>query len=151
MGKAVSWAPIPLRLMLGVGMAYHGYPKLFDSDARAGFEAMLKGIGVPMENVMSWVVGILEFGGGIAIVLGAFVGVVSLLMIIEMLVAMFTVHWQSGFNFMNITGKTPDGQFTFGMPGYEVNLLYIAGFLSLLLSGAGALSVDGSRRKAMAA
>ncbi len=31
---------------------------------------------------------------------------------------------------------------TFGMPGFEVNLLYIAGFLALALGGAGAFSVD---------
>jgi putative oxidoreductase len=30
----------------------------------------------------------------------------------------------------------------FGPPGYEVNLLYIAGLLSLILGGAGALSID---------
>jgi uncharacterized membrane protein YphA (DoxX/SURF4 family) len=28
-----------------------------------------------------------------------------------------------------------------GLPGYEVNVLYIAGFLSLALSGSGPLSV----------
>ena len=32
---------------------------------------------------------------------------------------------------------------TFGPPGYEINLLYIAALLALMLAGASALSVDG--------
>ena len=35
----------------------------------------------------------------------------------------------------------------FGPPGVEINLLYIAGLVSLMLTGAGALSVDAMRRK----
>ncbi len=46
-----------------------------------------------------------------------------------------------GLRDLNITGVTPQGP-QFGMPGVEVNLLYIAGLLSLLLGGPGPLSVD---------
>src|SRR6516164_661069 len=58
-----------------------------------------------------------------------------------MLVAMFTVHLKYGFSSINTIGLTRDGP-QFGPPGYEVNLLYIAGLLSLILGGAGALSLD---------
>jgi putative oxidoreductase len=37
---------------------------------------------------------------------------------------------------------TADGP-QFGPPGYEVNLLYIAGLLALILGGAGRLSIAG--------
>jgi hypothetical protein len=58
-----------------------------------------------------------------------------------MLVAMFTVHLRYGFSAINTIGLTADGP-QFGPPGYEVNLLYIAGLLALILGGAGAFSID---------
>jgi putative oxidoreductase len=54
---------------------------------------------------------------------------------------MFTVHLKYGFSSVNTIGLTADGP-KFGPPGYEINLLYIAGLISLILGGAGALSVD---------
>ena len=49
------------------------------------------------------------------------------------------------FNFIHITGVTDQGP-TFGMPGYEVNLLYISILLALALGGPGAMSFDAKRR-----
>ncbi len=142
MGKQWGkWASLPLRLVLGMGFAYHGFPKLFSSEGHAGFVGMLQNIGVPAPGLMSWVVGLVEFVGGLALIAGAFVAIVSILGILNMLVALFTVHLPNGFNFMNIIGTTASGP-SFGMPGYEVNLLYIAGFLALFLAGAGTLSLD---------
>jgi putative oxidoreductase len=84
---------------------------------------------------------LLELLGGLAILVGAFVVVVSVPLIVMMLVAMFTVHLRYGFSAINTIGLTPDGP-QFGPPGYEVNLLYIAGLLVLILGGAGAWSID---------
>lgn len=140
-----EWAPIPLRLILGFGFAYHGYPKLFTQEGHEMFVGMLKDIGVPAAGVVSWGVAAVEFFGGLALILGAFVAVAAALNVVNMLVAMITVHLPQGFNFMNITGMTEQGP-QFGMPGYEVNLLYIAGLLALILGGAGALSIDRKRR-----
>ena len=83
----------------------------------------------------------MELLGGLAIFVGAFVEVVSVPLIVMMLVAMFTVHLKYGFSSINTIGLTPNGP-KFGPPGYEVNLLYIAGLLALFLGGAGALSID---------
>lgn len=141
-----QWAPIPLRLILGFAFMYHGYPKLFTQEGHEMFLGMLNNIGVPAAGLMSWVVGAVEFFGGLALILGAFVALAAALNVINMLVALFTVHLPNGFNFMNITGMTDQGP-QFGMPGYEVNLLYIAGLLALVLGGAGALSVDRKRRE----
>ncbi len=142
MGKTWNeYASVPLRVLLGFGFAYHGFPKLFSSQGHDMFVGMLQNIGVPAAGLASWLVGIVEFFGGLLLIAGAFVTIISVLGIIDMLVAMFTVHLPNGFNFLNITGMTEAGP-TFGMPGYEVNVLYIAGFLALALAGAGALSVD---------
>ncbi len=66
-----------------------------------------------------------------------------------MLVAMFTVHLAYGFSSIKLMGISGSGP-QFGTPGYEVNLLYIAGLLTLVLGGAGPFSVDRvlARRKA---
>ncbi len=139
-----EWAPIPLRLVLGFGFMYHGFPKLFDAEERQGTIGMFEGMGIPAPEASVWLVGIVEFFGGLALILGAFVVIVAALGVIDMLVAMFVVHLPSGFNFMNITDMGPEGP-EFGMPGYEVNLLYVAGFLALMLGGAGILSIDQAR------
>ncbi len=102
---------------------------------------MLRGIGVPAPEATAWTVGAIEFFGGLALIVGAFVGVVALLQIGVMVVALFTVHLGAGFSFMNVIGMGEGGP-QFGLPGFEINLLYIAGLSALLLGGAGALSVD---------
>jgi len=138
--------PVPLRLALGFGMAYHGFPKLFVAAQREGLVGMLGGMGMPAPGALAWGVGALELVGGSLVVLGALTRVLSALFIVEMLVAAFLVHLPSGFGFMNITGTGPAGP-EFGMPGYEVNVLYVAGFLALLIGGAGLYSIDGLVRR----
>jgi len=136
-----KWAPMPLRLVIGFGFIYHGFPKIFSGQGHEMFVGMLQGIGVPAAGLTAWVVGIVELLGGLALIAGAFVSVAAALLIIDMLVALFTVHLPNGFNFINITGMTEAGP-QFGMPGYEVPLLYLAGLLALLLRGASHMSVD---------
>jgi putative oxidoreductase len=137
--KLRAYWPLPLRLLLGIAFLYHGIPKL--GAGHAGFEGMLRGLGMPAPGLAAWVGTLVEVLGGLALIAGAFVSIAATLLIIEMLVAMFTVHLPHGFNFVNITGMTPQGP-VFGLPGAEVNLLYIAALLALLIGGAGPLSVD---------
>jgi putative oxidoreductase len=139
-----QWAPLPLRLILGFGFIYHGFPKLSSIAGHQQFAGMLQGMGIPSPNVMAWLVATLEVVGGLALILGVLVTFMSALLTINMLVALWTVHLPHGFSFLNITGMTESGP-TFGMPGYEVNLLYIAGLLALILGGAGAYSLDRRR------
>lgn len=137
--KLYEWGPVPLRLALGIGFVVHGYPKLFTADGHQQFLGTLTSLGVPLPGLGSWVLGGLEFFGGLALIAGLLVLPISLLLIVQMLVALFAVHLPHGFSFIQITGMTESGP-QFGMPGYEVNLLYIAGLASLALTGAGALS-----------
>ncbi|MGD8395627.1 MAG: DoxX family protein [Candidatus Eiseniibacteriota bacterium] len=139
-------ALLPLRLMLGIGFTIHGAPKLFSSQQHVSFAAMLDGIGIPAANLMAWLVGALEFFGGVGLILGFLAVPIAVLLIVNMLVALFTVHLPHGFNFINITGMSGQGP-QFGMPGYEVNLLYIAGLLAIVIGGAGAFSIDLMRRR----
>ena len=137
--------PLPLRLMSGAGFLYHGLPKL-DPSGHDAFATMLQGIGVPSPELVAWMVAALEVGGAILLLVGFLVRAVAIPLIVEMLVAMVKVHWPHGFGAVNITGTGPAGP-TFGMPGIELNLLYIAILAALWFLGAGRLSVDDRRRR----
>ena len=141
-----QWAPLPLRLVIGYGFVDHGWAKL--SRGPEGFAQLLEQIGAPLPFLTAWVSTLVEILGGLAILAGALVAVVSVPLIVMMLVAMFTVHLRYGFSAINTIGLTAEGP-QFGPPGYEVNLLYIAGLLALILCGAGPLSIDSllARRK----
>jgi len=117
----------------------HGYAKL--SRGPEGFANILQTLGVPAPSLMAWMTALIEFFGGLAIIAGAFVPIVSIPLIIIMLVAMFTVHLPYGFSSITLRRMTATGP-EFGTPGYEVNLLYIAGLLTLVLGGTGGFSVD---------
>ncbi len=136
--KIARYWPVPLRLLLGIAFLVHGLPKL---GGHASFVGMLQHLGFPAPGLMAWVATLVECLGGLALLLGALLPLAAALLTIEMLVAMFTVHLPHGFGAVNVTAMTPQGP-QFGMPGAELNLLYIAGLLSLLIGGAGPLSVD---------
>jgi putative oxidoreductase len=136
-----NWSPIPLRAVLGFGFVYHGFPKLFSAAGHDMFVGMLQGIGVPLPEMTAWFVGMVELAGGLALLAGALTSVAGLVLIVNMLVALLTVHLPQGFNFIHITGMSEAGP-QFGMPGYEVPLLYVAGLAALVVSGPGPFSVD---------
>lgn len=137
-----SWrrfAVLPIRLVIGFGFMAHGWAKL--GRGPAGFAHLLVWIGVPFATPTAWASTFLELLGGLAVFLGAFVELASVPLIVMMLVAMLTVHLRYGFSSISTTGLTDAGP-QFGPPGYEVNLLYIAGLLALILGGAGICSID---------
>jgi putative oxidoreductase len=54
---------------------------------------------------------------------------------------MITVHLPNGFSSVRLLAVTPKGA-QFGPVGYELNLLYVAGLLTLAIGGAGTCSYD---------
>jgi putative oxidoreductase len=132
-------AQLLLRIVIGIGIMAHGWVKL--SRGPAGFEKLLIYANVPFHHLASWIVPLVELISGFAILLGAFARFISIPLICTMLVAMFTIQINYGFSSVNTIGLTPHGPI-FGPPGYEINLLYIAGLVSLIFNGAGSLSFD---------
>jgi putative oxidoreductase len=138
------WSPIPLRLMVGFGFMQHGFAKLMRGpDA---FATILAAMHVPMPHLMAWLTILTELLGGLAVFVGSFIALASVPMIAVLLVAIFTVHLQYGFSSIKLQAITPNGAM-FGQPGYECSLLYVACLVTLVLSGAGPLSVDGFLRQ----
>jgi putative oxidoreductase len=135
-----QYAPLFLRLIIGFGFMAHGWAKL-SKGSPAGFEKLLIQIGVPLPHITAWVSSLVEVFGGLAIFLGIFVSITALPLICTMLVAMITVNINYGFSSIKTIGLTAQGPL-FGPPGYEINLLYIAGLISLILTGAGVMSID---------
>ncbi|MGN6394500.1 MAG: DoxX family protein [Mucilaginibacter sp.] len=136
--KYALLGPFFLRLIIGYGFMAHGFAKL--SRGPAGFEKLLTQLGVPLPHFSSWLVPLIEFFGGLGVLLGIFVDITAIPLIATMLVAMLTVHLKYGFSSVNTIGLTPSGP-RFGPPGYEIDLLYIAGLISLMLTGPGAFSL----------
>lgn len=133
------WAPLPVRLIIGYGFLDHGLAKLEKGPEK--FVAIVDALGVPLPHLMAWLAIWVEILGGIAMMLGAFVLLISLPMAIVLLVALFTVHLDFGFTSIKLMAVTPEGP-KFGPPGIEADLLYLAGLATLVLGGSGPLAFD---------
>lgn len=123
-----DWAPTILRLGLGIPFVFHGYPKLF-TPMFQGFAGWLESIGFKPGKFWALVVGVTEFFGGIALILGVFTQLASALIAVNMLVAMARVKW--GTVKLVETEKT----------GWELDLVYFAVAVSLVFSGPGAYAL----------
>ena len=134
-----SLAILPLRLVVGFGFAAHGYAKLTRGPEQ--FATILAAIGTPFPHAAAWTTSLLEFIGGVAVMAGAFVVPLTVPLAAIMLTAMLSVHLRYGFSSIRLLSVTAKDA-KFGPVGYEINLLYLAGLLTLALAGAGALSVD---------
>lgn len=137
------WSAIPLRLIVGYGFMAHGVAKL--TNGADHFAAALQALGVPSPGVMAWVTIVCELGGGAAVLLGAWLPLVSVPLAAILVVAAITVHLPYGFTSIKLRAVTAAGP-QFGPPGYETNLLYLAGLATLVLGGPGPLAVDTVRR-----
>jgi putative oxidoreductase len=133
--------------MVGYGFFEHGYAKF--ARGADGFIAILHAIGMPFAGFFGWATIVIEMVGGLLVLAGAFVPLATVPMVIVLLVAIFTVHLPNGFSSIKLQSYDAAGAH-FGQPGYETDLLYLAGLLALSIGGAGPLSMDrhlSSRRR----
>jgi putative oxidoreductase len=135
-----EWYAIPLRLIIGFGFFEHGYVKL--ARGWENFAGILHAIGMPFADLLAQATIAVETIGGLLILLGAFIPIAAIPMIIVLLVAIFTVHLPNGFSSITLRSYDALGAH-FGQPGYETDLLYLAGLIALCIGGAGPLSLDG--------
>ncbi len=117
---------VVLRVLTGVVFAAHGYQKLFVY-GMGGVQGAFTKMGAPMPMITGPLVALLEFFGGLALVIGLLTRLAALGLAIDMLGAILIVHLAGGF---------------FLPAGYEFALLLFAASLALGVAGPGAFSVD---------
>jgi putative oxidoreductase len=137
--SVAAWAPVPIRLIVGYGFMDHGLAKA--ARGLDAFPSLLHAIGVPAPYMMGVLTITVEIVGGFCVLIGALVPLASMPMAAVLLVAMFTVHWQYGFSSIKLQAITPTGA-QFGPPGFETDLLYLAGLATLVIGGSGPFSID---------
>jgi putative oxidoreductase len=122
-----GWYALPLRLIIGFGFMQHGYAKL--ARGPDDFISVLLAMGLPAPSVLGWATIIVELIGGLMILAGALIPLATVPMAIVLLVAIFTVHLPNGFSSIKLQSFDATGAH-FGQPGYETDLLYLAGLLA---------------------
>ena len=123
------------RLLMGWIFLASGFGKLMNV---AGFAASLAKRGVPVPSFMGWLGAIVEFGGGLLIILGVKIRYVAILMILFVIVATLISH-----RYWEFTGEDLARQSS----NFWKNVTIIGGLLFMFLAGAGRYSVDGLRRQ----
>jgi len=99
-GKFADWGPFVLRLAVGAVFIASGSQKLFGAfggPGLRGFSGWLNGLGIRPPMAWAVVVALVEFVGGIFLVLGILTRPAALLIGIVMVVALVTVHVPRGF------------------------------------------------------
>ena len=117
--------PLAFRLILAYGFYEPAMMKLHDIRSIGEW---FEGMGLPAPYFQAYLATFTECAGVVLLTLGLGVRIISVPLIITMLVAIKTVHWQNGF---------PAGD-----NGYEIPLYYILMLVSLLFTGAGKVSID---------
>lgn len=125
-----------LRVVVGVIFIAHGAPRIFGGIDQT--VAYLGRFDVPFPLVVAWVTGVLEFGGGFALVAGFIVTPVSLLLALRMLADIVVARAARGFY---VVGPEANG-------GLEFALLLTASLLMLVFGGPGLAAID-SRKQPM--
>ncbi|VVB70508.1 DoxX [uncultured archaeon] len=116
--KKMNYADLSLRLGIGILFIIEGFYKLFVFTP-AGFAHSLTWLG-PLALVAGWGVSLLEFIGGIAIILNKFVKWFTLLLALEMVVIIITT----------VIPGIPK----MGYGGLGFHMAFLGGLVSLTLS-----------------
>jgi putative oxidoreductase len=121
---------LALRLGSGAGLALHGYPKAKGGRVQAG--QWMKSMGIP--PLAADLVTVLEFLGGIFLVIGFLTPLVGLFFVIQFGSIIVMKKMKMHARFINADQEKPT---------YEIDLLYLLLGLVFLVLGAGPYSLDG--------
>lgn len=131
-----SWIGLILRLGLGLVMFSHGAQHLLGWFGGPGFDAAMTAFTVQLQlpKIVAVMVVVVEFFGGVGLILGAYARIAAFGVICLMAGAIALVHWSNGFFISWTDGK--------GGQGFEFHLLAITIGIIIMIWGAGRWSVD---------
>lgn len=115
-----------LRVVVGIVFVAHGGQKLF-VHGLDGVSGAFGQMGIPMAGLVGPLVALVEFFGGLALLVGLLTRLAAAGLAITMLGAVALVHLKGGFFLPN---------------GYEFAFALLGAALTLALTGAGRWSVD---------
>ena len=130
------WAPVVIRIVLGISFIAHGAQKVLGLWGGLGFSGTIDAFakqGMPAPMTVLVMAG--ELLGGLGVFFGYLTRLAACGPAIVMVGAMLLVHAQNGF-FMNWFNTPGRGH------GIECCLAYFAMAVSLMMTGAGPLSID---------
>jgi putative oxidoreductase len=129
-------ATLVIRVLLGVVFFPHGMQKLLGWYGGYGFTGSMgfftETLHVPA--IFAFLAIMAEGLGSLGLITGLLTRVAAFGIGVNMVVAVYMLHWQNGF-FMNWFGNQKG-------EGFEFHLLVIAIAVALIIKGGGALSVD---------
>jgi putative oxidoreductase len=134
-----GFAPLALRIPIGITFIAHGAQKLFGAFGGYGLEGTgqwMASIGLEPGYLMALLAGSGEFFGELLILLGLLTRPAALVLAVTMVVAIFSAHFTNGLFMSN--------------NGYEFGLALLAAAVSLVFSGAGKLGLDAIIAKKLA-
>ncbi len=128
--EIIEWAPIPLRIVLGIIFIDAGLGKF--RRGIGGFSGWLDSLGVPFPKLAGPGVATIELVGGVLLLAGLLVPWIAIPLAINMMVATYVNKFKEGLPFQGSSDKQ----------GYELDLLLVLACISLILMGAGPASID---------
>jgi putative oxidoreductase len=134
-----GFAPLALRIPVGIIFIAHGAQKLFGAFGGYGLQGTgqwMASIGLEPGYLMALLAGSGEFFGGLLILVGLLTRPAALVLAMTMVVAIFSVHFSNGLFMSN--------------NGYEFALALLAVSISLVFSGSGKVALDGFLAKKLA-
>jgi len=135
-GTYGSWSHLVVRVALGLVFFAHGAQKTFGWFGGHGLSATIGGFRqMNIPPAATALAAFTECFGGLALIVGLLARPAAVGLLAVMLVAIAKVHGRNGF-FLNFAMTPGKGH------GYEFNLALAAMALSVLIGGAGALSID---------
>jgi len=120
-----GWGLTVVRVAVGIVFLMHGFQKLFLMGF-GGVAGFLGGLGVPAPELFAVIVTLVEFLGGLALIVGLLTRIAAVLLAVDMLVALLSVHLPGGFFATN--GELP--------------LVLLAGAIGLAVGGPGEAALD---------